>query len=88
MFPPVLGMSIESVTFYEEFVGLDATKTMAAKCPNMLSYSLENRLKARLAQCQEAGIPFDAATLLRMGQYTEDMWSNSLAFQKRKLLKQ
>jgi hypothetical protein len=61
---------------------------MFAKDPSLLGYSLENRLKPRLAQVQEAGIPLDTGTITRMAKNTEDRWSRSLAYQKTNLLKQ
>jgi hypothetical protein len=61
---------------------------MIAKNPRVLCSSLENRLKPRLAQVQEAGIPLDTGTISRMAQYPVDGWSKSLAYQKTKLLKQ
>ena len=76
-----------TITFYEECVGWDATRTMIVRYPKMVSYILENRLKPRVAEGQEAGIPIDTATLLRMGKNTDEKWSNSLSSQKRKLLK-
>jgi hypothetical protein len=54
----------------------------------MLGYSLEKRIKPRLAEAQEEGIFIDTRTLNRMACYTEDLWSKSLAFQKTKRLKE
>jgi hypothetical protein len=76
-----------TIKFYEDCVGSDATRTMIAKRPSLLGYSLEKRLKPRLAEAREAGIPIDTGTVQRMAKYTEDKWSNGLAFQKTKLLK-
>jgi hypothetical protein len=50
--------------------------------------SLENWLKPRLAQVQEAGIPLNTGTISRMAKYIEERWFISLAYQKTKLLKQ
>jgi hypothetical protein len=91
--PSLLSFNMETnleptITFYEDCVGSDATRAMVATSPALICYSLEKRLKPRLADCQEAGIPIDTGTVQRMAKYTEDQWSNGLAFQKTKLLKQ
>jgi hypothetical protein len=91
--PSLLGLSIEdnlepSIEFYEDCVGSNAAIEMIAKNPRVLNSSLENRLKPRLAQVQEAGIPLDTGTISRMAKYTAEQWSISLAYQKTKLLKQ
>jgi hypothetical protein len=89
----ILGSSVETnleprIKFYEECVGLDATRTFIANNPRLLGSSLEKRLKARHAECQEAGVPIDTGTLQRIAMHAEDLWSNAMAFQKTKLLKQ
>ncbi len=91
--PPVLGYSVEAnleptIHFYEDCVGSNAAIQIIARDPILLGSSLENRLKPRLAQVQEAGIPLDTGTITRMAKLTEEGWSMSLAYQKRKLLKQ
>jgi hypothetical protein len=91
--PSLLGYNIEdniepTIEFYEDCVGSDAVSEMNAKNPRVLGSSLENRLKPRLAQVQEAGIPLDTSTISRIAVYTEEEWSKGLAFQKTKLLKQ
>jgi hypothetical protein len=73
-----------AIKFYEDCVGSDATRTMIATSPALLGSSIENRLKPRVVDCQEAGIPIDTGTVQRMAKYTEDQWSDGLA----KLLKQ
>jgi hypothetical protein len=74
--------------FYEDCVGLDAAIQLISKSPTILSNSLEKRLKPRLVECQEAGIPIDTGTIQRIAKYTELKWSNSMIFQKNKLLKE
>ena len=59
-----------------------------ATSPVLLGSSPDNRLKPRLAEIQEAGIPFDTGTVQLMAKYTEDQWSDDLVSQKRKPLKQ
>ena len=91
--PPVLGYNVEdnlepTIEFYEDCVGSNAAIQMIAKDPRNLGSSLENRLKPRLAQVQEAGIPLDTGTISRMAKYTGERWSTGLAYQKTKLLKQ
>jgi hypothetical protein len=91
--PPILGCSIETnleptINFYEECVGLDAARTLIAKKPSLLGYSLEKRLKPRLAEFQEAGILIDTGAMERIVMSSKDQWSNGMAFQKTKLLKQ
>jgi hypothetical protein len=58
---------------------------MYYKCHTSLEY---NRLKPRLAEAQEAGIPLDTGTISQMAQLTEFNWSNSRIFHKDKLLKE
>jgi hypothetical protein len=89
--PSVLGLNIETnmeptITFYEDCLGSDAAITFIVNSPRVLNSSLEKRLKPRLAECQEAGIPIDKGTTERMAMYSEDRWSISMAYQKRKLL--
>jgi hypothetical protein len=91
--PQLLCCNIETnleptMKFYEDCVGSDAMTAMIATSPSLITFSLEKRLKPRLAVCQEAGIPIDTATVKRIAKYTEDDWSSGMAFQKRKLLKQ
>jgi hypothetical protein len=90
--PSLLDLNIETnleptTFFYEECVGLDAVTACITKSPDLCDYSLENRLKPRLAEVQEAGIPLNTGTISRMARYTELVWSNSMIFQKNKLLK-
>jgi hypothetical protein len=92
-FPSLLGMGIETnieptIEFYEDCLGSNAAIPTIAMDPILLGYSLENRLKPRLAQVQEAGIPLDTGTISRMAKYTDERWSTGLAYQKTKLLKQ
>jgi hypothetical protein len=91
--PPVLGYNVEAnleptIEFYEDCVGSNAAIEIIARDPLLLGSSLEKRLKPRLAQVQEAGIPLDTGTITRMAKYTDEQWSIGLAFQKTKLLKQ
>jgi hypothetical protein len=91
--PSVLGYNVEgnlepTIEFYEDCVGSNAAIPTIAMDPILLGYSLENRLKPRLAQVQEAGIPLDTGTISRMAKYTGERWSTGLAYQKTKLLKQ
>jgi hypothetical protein len=91
--PAVLSYSIDdnlepTIEFYEDCVGSDAAIQVIAKNPSLLSYSLKNRLKPRLAQAQVVGIPLDTGTIARMAKYTDEQWSTGLAFQKTKLLNQ
>jgi ferric-dicitrate binding protein FerR (iron transport regulator) len=92
--PPLLGCNIATnleptIKFFEDCVG---SKKVAiqfiANNPHLLTYSLENRLKPRLVECQEAGISIDTGTIQRIAQNTELRWSNSMTFQKSKLLKE
>jgi hypothetical protein len=61
---------------------------MIAHNPRLFGVSIEKRLQPRLAEAQEAGIPIDTQTLEQIGQYTDENWSTSMAFQETKLLKQ
>jgi hypothetical protein len=67
---------------------LDAARTRIAKSPRLLDFSLEKRLKPRLAECQKADVPIATGTVQLIAKRTEDEWSSSVAFQKTKLLKQ
>ena len=69
------------IKFYEDCVGSSSAIQLLANKPCVLGYSLENRLKPRLAECQEAGIPIDNATVQRIACYTVFEWSNSMIFQ-------
>jgi mTERF domain-containing protein len=89
--PSVLGYSINTnleptIKLYEDCVGSKAAIQLIANRPRILSSSLENRLIPRLVVCQEAGIPMDTGTIQRIAGYTELEWSNSMIFQKNKLL--
>jgi hypothetical protein len=93
LMPTLLHLNVETnleptIRFYEECVGLDAARMYLAKDPSLCAYSLENRLKPRLAEGREAGIPIDTGTISRMARCPKDQWSISMAFQKTKLLKQ
>jgi hypothetical protein len=76
-----------TIKFYEECVGSNAAIQLIAKDPRILGSSLEHRLKPRLVECQEAGIPVDTGTIRRIAKLTELGWSNSMISQKNKLLK-
>ena len=76
-----------TIEFFESLVGKEETKDAILTDPTLLGYSLKNRLKPRLLEVEEAGIPIDTGTLRRMGSLTAAKWSASLAFQKKKLLK-
>jgi hypothetical protein len=87
--PSLLGCNIATnleptIKFYEECVGSKAAFQLIANDPRILGSSLENRLKPRLVECQEAGVPVDTATMKRIAIYTELMWSNSMIFRKNK----
>jgi hypothetical protein len=89
--PPLLGCNIATnleptIKFYENCVGSKAAIQLISKTPSILGSSLENRLKPRLVEFQEAGIPMDTASIIRIAKYTELGWSNSMVFQKDKLL--
>jgi ferric-dicitrate binding protein FerR (iron transport regulator) len=75
--PPLLSCDIATnleptIKFFEDCVG---SKKVAIQFvvndPCLLTHSLENRLKPRLVECQEAGISIDAGTIQRMAQNTE-----------------
>jgi hypothetical protein len=90
--PSLLGCDIATnlgptIKFYEDCVGSKAAIQLIVNNPRILNSSLENRLKPRLVECQEAGMPVDTATIMRIAKYTELEWSNSMIFQKNKLLK-
>jgi hypothetical protein len=91
--PSLLGLNIDknlepTIKFYEDCVGSNAAIQLIAKDPRILTASLENRLKPRLLECQEAGIPVDTGTMMRIAKYTELSWSNSMIFQKNNVLKE
>jgi hypothetical protein len=75
-----------TIKFYEDCVGSNAAIQLIASNPRILGSSLENRLKPRLVECQEAGIPVDTGIVDRIACYTELKWSNSMIFQKNRLL--
>jgi hypothetical protein len=90
--PPLFGYDINknlepTIKFYEGLIGSKAAIQMIANRPRVLGSSLENRLKPRLVECQKAGIPIDTGTIQRIAAFTELEWSNSMTFQKNKLLK-
>lgn len=49
--------------FNEDYDGSDATRTLIANNPSLLGSSLDNRLKPRHVECQEADIPIDTGTV-------------------------
>ena len=75
------------ITCFESFLGFDETKALILRNPRIFSISAENRLKPRLEQVQELGLPIDPGVLQRMQSYTEEKWSRSIDFQTKKLLK-
>jgi hypothetical protein len=90
---PLLCLNIDTnleptITFYEDCVGSNTARTMISKYPVLLPLSLENRLKPRLEETQEAGIPIDTRTMTRIAMMTEEKWCASMAFQKKKLSKE
>jgi ferric-dicitrate binding protein FerR (iron transport regulator) len=90
--PTLLGCNIDtnlepSVNFYEDCVGSTAAIRFIVNNPAVLGYSLEKRLKPRLAAAQEAGIPINTGTLSRIAMITAENWSISMDFQEDKLLK-
>jgi hypothetical protein len=90
--PSLLGCNIDTnleptITFYDDCVGSNAARLMILKCPALSTYSLENRLKPRLAEAEVAGIPIDTGALSRIAGMTEEKWCISMALQEDKLLK-
>jgi hypothetical protein len=77
-----------TIKFYEDCVGSNAAIQLISKSPTILTNSLEKRLKPRLVECQEAGLPIDTGTIQRIALYTELNWSSSMIFQKNKQLKE
>jgi hypothetical protein len=74
------------IDFFECLIGVDEVTGLLIKDPSFLSRSLEKRLKPRLAEVREAGIPIDSGTLSRMAKCTQDGWSASMAYQEKRLL--
>ena len=90
--PGLLGLSIElnlepTIVFFESLIGVNAAKALLIANPSMLARSLEKRIKPRVVEVQEAGLPIDAAALARIALYTEEKWTASVAYQTKKLLK-
>jgi hypothetical protein len=82
--PSLLGYNMDTnleptIKFYEDCVGSTAAIHMIVEDPRILGSSLEKRLKPRLAECQEAGIPIDTSTLPRISTLTAEKWSASMA---------
>jgi hypothetical protein len=75
-----------TIKFYEDCVGSNAAIQQIAKNPPILGSSLENQLKPRLVECQEAGIPVDTGSVDRIACHAELKWSNSVIFQNNQLL--
>ena len=73
------------MSFFEGLIGVDEAKGLLINDPSLLGRSLDKPLKPRLAEAQEAGIPIDSGLLMRMGMYTEERWSTSIAYQKKRL---
>jgi hypothetical protein len=89
--PSILCCNIElnlepTIEFFEDLIGVGEVTGFLIQDPSFLGRSLENRLKPRLAEVREAGIPLDSGTLSRMAKYTEEQWSASMAYQEKKLL--
>ena len=89
--PPILCSSIDAnlepkIELIEGLIGLDEVKKSLMQGSSILGVSIEKRLKPRLAKVQEAGIPTDSSgTLSRMAIYTEEHWSTSVEYQKKRL---
>jgi len=90
--PSLFGMSIEfnlepKITFFESLIGVNAARALLIVKPYVLTRSMEKRIKPRVAEAQEAGLFIDAAALARIAFLTEEKWTASVAFPKKKLLK-
>jgi hypothetical protein len=78
-----------TIKFYEDCVGSNAAIQLVAKDRRVLNTSLENRLKPRFVECQEAGTTVDTGTVMRIAKCTELSWSNDvMIFQKNQVLKE
>ena len=89
--PTLFGLSIElnlepKIAFFESLIGVHAAKALLIANPSMLTRSLEKRMKPRVVEVQEAGLPIDAAALARIALCTEKRWTASVAYQTKKLL--
>jgi hypothetical protein len=89
--PALFGCNIVSnleptIKFFEDCVGSKFAIHCIANDPRVTCSSLENRLKPRLVECQEAGILIDTGTVQRIAMHPELQWSNSMIFRKKQLL--
>lgn len=89
--PSILGYNVDTnlgptLNFYIDALGDEGEAlALVTQYPNLLSYSLEKRLKTRLEQAQDTGSMIDANFLQRIAGYTSDKWQRSLTFQANKL---
>merc|ERR1719291_217501 len=83
--PSLLNFNVDTnieptLNFYIEALGdEDQALNLVRRQPALISLSLENRLKPRLQEAQGCGMKIDLRCLGRMGFYTNEQWSKSLA---------
>lgn len=88
--PSLLCKSISSnleptIQFYERLIGVDKARRVILRHPSIINASIEKRLNPRLKDVQEARIPRDDGLATRMAKRTDEAWSASMAYQKKKL---
>ena len=90
--PTLVALRIDSnldpkIKFFEDLIGVNETREVIKKFPNLLWASLETRISPRAQELKHAGLPIDAAGLSRICCYTEKSWCASMQFQSQKLHK-
>jgi hypothetical protein len=88
--PSLFGCDVASnleptIKFFKDSVGSKFAIPCIANNPRVTCSSLENRLKPRLVEFQEAGVLIDTGTIQGVATCPESQWSNSMIFQKKQL---
>jgi len=91
--PTLLGYHINNniepkMEVYADLLGEEESLRYLAKDPILLSYSLEKRIKPRLAQATELGMVVDKWLLQYLVKYTDKNWSNKIEKYKLKQLEE
>jgi len=62
------------IEFYKEHLGNNKLNELIGKCPMALGVSLEKRLKPRLEEAQEVGVPVDLRLIRNIVTSIEKKW--------------
>ena len=91
--PTLLNVNMKNIIepkldFYADILGEDESIRLIAKDPRFLTYSLEKRLKPRLAEASALGIIMDSCFLNYLAKLTDEKWGNKIEKYKLKQMKE